>query len=55
MSRYYSPEGGGDGGVYNLDKTLDSEFCLKMFCFKIILGTKHTSLIYLVSLRFFVL
>ena len=42
MSKYYSPE----RGFYNLDKTLNSEF----YCIKITLGTKHNSLIYLVSL-----
>ena len=42
MSRYYSPE----GGLYNLDTTLNSEF----YCLKIIFGTKHNSLIYLDSL-----
>ena len=47
MSRYYSPE----GVFYNLDKTLNSEF----YCLKLILGTKHNSLIYLVSLWLFVL
>ena len=43
MSRYYSPE----GGFYNSDKTLDSEF-YSLKCFKIISETKHNSLIYLV-------
>ena len=37
-------------GFYNLDKTLDLDLnCLKCL-FLIILGTKHNSLIYLVSL-----
>ena len=46
MSSYYSPE---RGFTIQSDKTLDSKFyCLK--CFKIVLGTKHNSLIYLVSL-----
>ena len=51
MSRYYSPEGGFTIQI----KLWIQNFIVLNVLFQIILETKHNSLIYLVSLRFFVL